>query len=118
MRYLVILILLFCSCSSCDSGNSSREKTASVSKGEFLFRINCATCHKPDDDLVGPALKGVTTRWKDKKSLYDFVRNPIEALEKDSYAKNLQNRYHGVVMTAYPNLTDQDIDAILEFCGN
>jgi cytochrome c551/c552 len=30
--------------------------------GEALFKANCASCHKPDKDFSGPALKG----WKDK----------------------------------------------------
>lgn len=33
--------------------------------GEKLFQQNCASCHKPDKDMTGPALKGARQRWID-----------------------------------------------------
>ena len=33
--------------------------------GEKLFKQNCASCHFPDKDMTGPALKGARQRWID-----------------------------------------------------
>ena len=35
---------------------------AQSSNGEALFKANCASCHKPDKQYVGPALKGARER--------------------------------------------------------
>ena len=32
--------------------------------GKDLFKANCAACHNPKSDGVGPPLLGVTARWK------------------------------------------------------
>ena len=32
--------------------------------GKDLFKANCASCHNPKSDGVGPALMGVTARWQ------------------------------------------------------
>src|SRR3982750_12714 len=56
-----------------------------VSKGEQLFKQNCATCHSVTKDLIGPALLGAEDRgpWTDRKNLLKWVRNPSAFMEKD-----------------------------------
>src|SRR5690606_21847684 len=34
------------------------EDAALYAAGEKLFKGNCASCHKPDKDMTGPALQG------------------------------------------------------------
>lgn len=109
-------ILLF----ACNGGNNeSKTSTTATSSvnGEQLFKINCAQCHKPTEELIGPPLKEVSERWPDKQLLYAFVRNSSEVIAKDDYAKSLFVKYNQSPMLPMPHLTDKDIDAILAYCN-
>jgi len=49
------------------------------SAGKVLFQANCASCHHPLKDAVGPALKGILT-GRDFNFLYLFLtkRNKVK----------------------------------------
>ena len=84
--------------------------------GKALFNQKCASCHAIDKNLVGPALKGVGDRWDDKAMLYDWVRNSAAVIKKGyPRAVAVYNEYNKVQMTAFPELKDADIDAILAY---
>jgi len=83
--------------------------------GKQLFQQNCQSCHK----IVGvsptaPALAGVLERgpWADKAKLYAWVKNP--ATFKDPYTDALKAQY-GYVMTGFPQLSNEEIDAIMNY---
>ena len=81
-----------------------------------LFNQKCASCHAIDKNLVGPALKGVEDRWDDKAMLYDWVRNSAAVIKKGyPRAVAVYNEYNKVQMTAFPELKNEDIDAILGY---
>jgi cytochrome c551/c552 len=88
--------------------------------GKKLFKANCASCHYTSDaKLVGPGLKGVEQRWPDKAKLYAWIRNSQEFLKTgDPYANKLYLEYNKAQMTAFPDLTDAEIDAILAYIAN
>jgi cytochrome c551/c552 len=85
--------------------------------GKTIFQNNCASCHAVNKDLTGPALAGVTTRgpWSDRKKLYDWIHNPAKFMATDKYTQDLKQRFGGVVMTPFPQLTEKEIDAIIDF---
>jgi cytochrome c551/c552 len=84
--------------------------------GKALFNQKCASCHAIDKNLVGPALKGVEDRWDDKAMLYDWVRNSASVIKKGyPRAVAVYNEYNKVQMTAFPELKNEDIDAILAY---
>ncbi|MEO7522562.1 MAG: cytochrome c [Ferruginibacter sp.] len=111
MLLLTVGILFF----ACNGNNNSNEKTVAVS-GEQLFRINCAQCHKPAEDLTGPALKNVAARWPNNRMLYDFIKDPQSVIAKDEYAKKLFSKWKQAYMQPFPNLTNEEIDQILLYC--
>ena len=84
--------------------------------GKQLFNQKCASCHAIDKKLVGPALKGVEDRWPEKAQLYAWIRNSA-AVVKSGYPRAVEvyNEYNKVQMTAFPELKDADIDAILAY---
>ena len=45
-----------------------------IAKGKSLFNANCASCHKLNKKLIGPALKGVSAKY-DKEWLYTWIKN-------------------------------------------
>lgn len=90
--------------------------TVHAQNGEQLFKQNCASCHAITKDLTGPKLGGVTERgpWGERKNLYDWIHNPSAFMTKDPYTQNLKQQY-GTVMTAFPQLSEKDIDAIIDY---
>ena len=84
--------------------------------GHALFVANCASCHKVDAKLVGPALAGVESRWPSRGKIHDWVHNSTKVIQSgDQYAVSLFNEYNKTQMTAFPQLADKDIDAILDY---
>ena len=47
---------------------------AAVQAGKKLFNANCAACHKLNKRAVGPALKGVSSKY-DREWLYSWIKN-------------------------------------------
>ena len=89
--------------------------------GEKLFKANCSSCHKVDQNMTGPALKGVQERWAGKEELlYLWIKNPNAAIETgDSYVKNLYNEWFpkGGLMPGQA-VNDEEITAILDYVKN
>ncbi|HVG11738.1 MAG TPA: c-type cytochrome [Flavisolibacter sp.] len=85
-------------------------------EGKQLFQQNCQTCHALDKKLTGPALRGFTERgpWADKNNIYAWVKNPAAFMQKDAYTQGLKAEY-GVIMQAFPNLSNEQIDAIVDY---
>jgi len=118
-NYLILLIFIIsCNNNSADNKTTNTESSVAVANtnGENLFKANCASCHKPNERYVGPALQGVVSRWESKELLYAFVRNSQEVISRNAYAKKLYDEYKQSPMLPYPNLKDQDIDDILRYC--
>ncbi len=88
---------------------------ALAADGEALFKANCASCHKPDKDFTGPALKGARDREPSKTWVYDWVHNSADLREKDPYGKDLFAKWNKTQMTAFPALKNEEIDAILDY---
>lgn len=83
--------------------------------GKGIFQSNCASCHSLMKDMTGPMLMNVQQRVE-KKVIYAWVRNPAAVLKSgDPYFNGLVEKFNGVKMTGFPNLTDGEIDAILEY---
>lgn len=83
--------------------------------GEALFKAKCASCHKPDKDFTGPALKGARDREPSKTWVYNWVHNSADVREKDAYGKTLFEKWNKTQMTAFPELKNEEIDAILDY---
>ncbi len=83
--------------------------------GQALFNANCASCHKMDADLVGPALEGMSDRWPSKELLHTWIKNWNTAVETgDAYAAKMA-AWSPAAMNTFPNLSDAEIDAIIEY---
>lgn len=81
-----------------------------------MFQQNCQSCHSLDKNLTGPALRNFTNRgpWGDKEEIYKWIKNPAAYMANDPYTKGLQQQY-GAIMSAFPQLTNEQIDAIVEY---
>ena len=83
--------------------------------GEAIFKANCASCHKPDEHYVGPQLKGAREREPEKGWVYKWVANASAMANTDPYAMKLKAEAGGVVMTSFPDLKKEEIDAVLNW---
>jgi cytochrome c551/c552 len=89
--------------------------------GAKLFKANCAACHKPDKDLVGPALQGVTGRWEGNEAmLYQWIKNPQKALDSgDPQVRAIWDEWFPKAGPMTPqSVTDEEIAAIIEYVEN
>lgn len=83
--------------------------------GKRLFKEQCASCHHPTEPLTGPALAIVAVN-RDRQWLDHFIHNPAAMIAHgDPYANYVFNTWNKVAMTAFPNLTEKEVDAILEY---
>jgi mono/diheme cytochrome c family protein len=84
-------------------------------RGKELFNSNCAACHKLDAKATGPALRGIAQKH-DKEWLYKWIHNPAAMIKSgDAAAVKVYEENNKVNMTAFPTLTETDIDNIIAY---
>jgi cytochrome c551/c552 len=121
--YALLLLLaggmLAASCGNEQAATDTASGTTELeAEGRAIFRQNCATCHLINKDATGPALRGVAARWdNDTARLKAFIRNPGKAIftDKDPAAVRSYEKYQPIIMTAFPNLTEEELDALLHY---
>lgn len=89
-------------------------------KGKALFNANCAACHKLDKPMTGPALRNIETllteKGKDRQWIYNWIHNSSGVIKSgDAYAVALFEEWNKTAMTAFPQLSNEDIDNILAY---
>ena len=116
LRFLLSGLLFFLTLSA-----SLHAQEGDVAKGKTLFNTNCAACHNLDKKMTGPALRHVEQRLADDKGLdrewlYAWIRNSSALIKSgDAYANEVFNEYGGAAMTAFPQLSDEDLNNILAY---
>ncbi|GAA3601713.1 cytochrome c3 family protein [Flavivirga amylovorans] len=109
----LIILLAFTTSLSAQEGDPA--------KGKALFNANCAACHQLDKKMTGPALRHVEQRLSDDQGLdrdwiYAWIRNSSGVIKSgDAYANKIYNEYGGAAMTAFPQLSDDDLNNILAY---
>ena len=89
-----------------------------IEHGGQLFTEKCASCHNQnqlDTDLTGPSLAHIS-KIRDRCWLYDFTRHSQKMIvERDPQANCLWDNWGPTVMNDFPELTDEDLDALYDF---
>lgn len=93
--------------------------TPTNSKGKALFKANCSSCHLASEKpSAGPGLKDVYKRIPDGDWKYKWVKNSSAlAASGDRYAVEIKAKWNNAAMSAFPALSNDDIDAILEYAN-
>ena len=113
LRFGLIILLAFTTTLSAQEGDSA--------KGKSLFNANCAACHTLDKKMTGPALRNVEQRLADDEGLdrewiYAWIKNSSGLIKSgDAYANKIFKEYNGLAMTAFPQLSNEDLDNILAY---
>lgn len=111
------LYLAFAKVLHADGPMTADSLRASMGKnsGQWLYEAHCHSCHKPVDNMTGPAIAGARERWQGRGSLHEFVRDSQRMIRSgNDHAVSLFKKWNRTVMP--PNdLTDEQIDKILDW---
>ncbi len=107
--FLLLFSLSF-SAQAQDTVDEARQK-----EGRKLFKSLCASCHKLDKKLIGPKLEKVEER-RENDWLKAWIKdNASLRASGDRDAIAIFEEYKGSPMTAFPQLSDKQIDDILYY---
>jgi mono/diheme cytochrome c family protein len=106
-KSLVLVTLL---CSLAVSSANAQDAAA----GAAIFKQKCTACHGIDKAVVGPALKGIDTKY-DEAWLLKWIKNaPAFIASGDAQAVKAAE-YSPAMMSAFPELSDDDIKNIVAY---
>ena len=84
-----------------------------AAQGKVVFDAKCAACHKTTEQkVVGPGLKGVTTR-RQAAWILNMITNPVEMTQKDPTAKDLLAEH--LTQMTFQDVSDDQARQILEY---
>jgi mono/diheme cytochrome c family protein len=96
-------------------GETIAKVDPAVERGKKIFKANCTACHKLDKKLIGPALYKIGEKrslaWL---KLWIKDNNALRA-SGDADAKAIFEEYKGMPMTAFPQLSEQDIEDVVKY---
>lgn len=84
-------------------------------KGKQLFNTHCASCHKMDKKLVGPALNDIVARQGEEWTKAWIYNNNQLRESGDEYAIQVYEDYNKMAMPAYNFLADDELNDIVEY---
>ena len=108
--FTIILFFAFSVYSYSQEVDASRQK-----EGRKLFKSLCTSCHRLDKKVVGPKLGGVEER-RENEWLLAWIKNNAELRASgDRDAIAIYEEYNGSAMSAFPQLSDVQINNILYY---
>ena len=111
---LSLALFFFLSATAVSAADDAQYKA-----GETAFKLNCGSCHKPDADMTGPAMKGARARWDGKGDIYAWIKNNTAYRKTgNAYAQAIYDQWKGAAMTAPLAVSNEEIDAILYYADN
>lgn len=95
---------------------NNADHLARIEEGKKLFKANCAACHAVDRKMTGPALKNVWERWESQEKIISWTQNSSALIASgDAYANKIFNEYNKSVMSAFPQLSGDQVVSIIEY---
>lgn len=121
MKKLFIISCLSCLIISCGNQDNDAAKNNSqaaeapkkvedpeVKKGlELIAKSDCLTCHKLNDQLVGPPYSAVAERYAKTDLVIDTL--------SDKIIKGGTGRWGTVPMTAHPQISKEDAKTMVKY---
>ncbi|OOG77523.1 c-type cytochrome [Algoriphagus sp. A40] len=110
---VLLFMLIGVSAYAADPAVVSSEEA--IAAGKTVFNANCKTCHKLDQKLIGPALRGATDRQA-VDLVKAFIKNSQAVIASgDSYYTSLFKEYNNTVMISHEFLSDADLNNLLSY---
>jgi len=111
---LLGVFLIACSPEKKEFGTDISTEASQITKGKQLFEQHCSSCHRFDQDAIGPNLSGLT-RQVESSWIRAFIRNPSKAIaNKDAPPQALLEKYR-TEMPSFAQLAEGDLDALLSY---
>ena len=108
------IIFVSCSPEKKEFGTDISTEASQITKGKQLFEQHCSSCHRFDQDAIGPNLSGLT-RQVESSWIRAFIQNPAAAIaNKDPRVLALLEKYR-TEMPGFAQLAEGDLDALLSY---
>lgn len=92
-------------------------EAAEVAAGDALFKANCAQCHAVNEQVVGPALAGISQR-RPVSWLIPWIKNSSKVVASgDDYAVALFTKFNKQQMPSFA-LSDKEIKSIISYISS
>lgn len=104
--------LILISFLSLAAANSASAQDAAA--GAAIFKQKCTACHGLEKAVVGPALKGIDTKY-DEAFLLKWIKNAPAFIASGDALAVKASEYSPVMMSAFPELSDDDIKNIIAY---
>ncbi len=82
--------------------------------GAAIFKQKCTACHGIEKAVVGPALKGIDTKY-DEAWLIKWIKNAPAFIATGDALAVKASEYSPAMMSAFPELSDDDIKNIVAY---
>ena len=82
--------------------------------GAAIFKQKCTACHGIEKAVVGPALKGIDTKY-DEEWLIKWIKNSPALIATGDAQALKAAEYSPAMMSAFPELSDDDIKNIVAY---
>lgn len=92
--------------------NSASAQDAAA--GAAIFKQKCTACHGIEKAVVGPALKGIDTKY-DEAWLLKWIKNAPAFIASGDAQAVKASEYSPAMMSAFPELSDDDIKNIIAY---
>jgi predicted CXXCH cytochrome family protein len=104
--------LILVSFLSMAAANSASAQDAAA--GAAIFKQKCTACHGIEKAVVGPALKGIDTKY-DEAFLLKWIKNAPAFIASGDALAVKASEYSPAMMSAFPELSDDDIKNIIAY---
>lgn len=113
--HLLVLIFLFSGIQAYAVDPEVPDSEEAISAGQSIFNTNCKTCHRLDQKLIGPALRGVTDR-RELDWVKQFITNSQVLIQGgDATAVSLFKEFNNTPMPSHEFLSDGDLTNLLAY---
>ncbi len=104
--------LILISFLSLAASNSASAQDAAA--GAAIFKQKCTACHGLEKAVVGPALKGIDTKY-DEAFLLKWIKNAPAFIASGDAQAVKASEYSPVMMSSFIELSDDDIKNIIAY---
>ena len=104
--------LILISFLSLAAANSASAQDAAA--GAAIFKQKCTACHGLEKAVVGPALKGIDTKY-DEAFLLKWIKNAPAFIASGDAQAVKASEYSPVMMSSFIELSDDDIKNIIAY---
>ena len=113
--FFILLIILMTSCKNKETQKEKETKVpevASLENGEALFQQNnCASCHQPDQKIIGPSLQVIAKIYKAKKgSIVLFLQEKSDPIVDPSQYEIMKTNF-AITKT----MSDEELKALEDY---